>query len=286
MRNHPDILIITLYCGENEIDACKKSVRTQNWQGRIDHIIIADKNNIDAHAACYRTIMDRSAEYDLFIKLDADMVFCHDNAVADMVLLRHKHHNPLHCVFPVHDMLPGRLSIGIHMFARGCQWAIENHDPLFIDANPLNAPPVKIYDAQPPLVTHMPDPSDFQSWHFGMHRAAKAFQWTREEPHPQGLESFRILRACAARYKKTGDPRIKMALMGAESVRITDAPLVTGDKSPRHARPVPRMSNNVQSIDFWMRPWRASFYWWRHAGLRILRARLVQKTFAIRRNSA
>jgi hypothetical protein len=259
----PKIQIITLYCGENEYDACKASVKSQTYGGTIDHVFIEHLPNIAAHKKCYQTIMDGVDTYDLFIKMDADMVFTRDTAVSDIINYWNAQNQPDHMVFAVHDFIPDRLSIGIHVFTKNCTWDLDTHDGLFVDPNPhYDGHSTKTFDAPAPFVSHAANPSDAAAYHFGIHRALKAFQYGRFLKQPQGLEAFRILQSTANHYKRTQDPKTKLALMGAESVRRRLIDPSTGDKSD-----IDIMDLNV---DFWMHPVRAKIWWWMVIGIRTL----------------
>ena len=66
------ILIGILHCIENEYELCIQSLQEQsvkNW----NHFVIRDLPNAEAHNALYSRFMEGSKEYDLFLKLDADM---------------------------------------------------------------------------------------------------------------------------------------------------------------------------------------------------------------------
>ena len=268
----PNIQIITMYCGEHEYDACKASVASQNYDGDINHVLIENLPNVAAHKQCYQTIMDGAGHYDLCIKLDADMVFMHDAAISDIVAYWRAQNQPDHMVFAVHDFIPDRLSIGVHVFTKNCRWNLDTHDGLFVDPNPqFHGHSTKTLDTPAPFVSHAANPSDDGAYHFGIHRALKAFQYGRFLKEPQGLEAFRILQATADHYKRTLNPKAELALMGAEAVRRQLITQNTGDKS------------NIEimdlDIDFWMHPTRAQLWWWAFFGLRILPVWAYRKIF-------
>jgi hypothetical protein len=264
------ILIITLYCGEAEYDDCKQSVKNQKFNGLVDHIFIEHKPNIEAHKTCYQTIMDQSDKYNLFIKMDADMVFTHDQAISDILKFWDDQHKPDHMVFAVKDFIPDRLSIGIHAFSNRCTWHLGAHDTLFVDPNPsFPGHSIKKWNAPAPFIDHAPKPSMEGAYHFGMHRALKAFQYDRFFASPQAIEAFRILQSTATHYKKTQNPKIKMALMGAEAIRGHHVKMNTGDKQSINTSDYP--------INFWMNKNYASIYWWVVTGWRIIPTVLFRK---------
>lgn len=250
----PKILIITLYAGEQEFEACKQSVRNQNYNGVIDHICFEHLDNITAHRTCYKTMMDRTDEYDLFIKLDADMVFNRPTAIADIVDLWNTHHYPDMISLAVKDHLSDSLIMGIHVFSNRCRWNVDTHDPLFIDPAPdFPGHRITTYDAPAPCVDHMPNPNDDAAFHYGFHRGIKMFQWGRLQADKQSYGALKTLLAVADHYKRTGHTGARTALMGAETARLKYHSAMTGDKGVMPINEVP--------IDFWLSPLRVKLYW-------------------------
>lgn len=264
------VLVITLYSGEAEYESCKKSVKEQDYGGLVDHIFIENLPNRAAHRKCYETIMKKTEDYELFVKLDADMVFTRKSAISDMIRFWRNEDKPDHMVCAVKDFIPNRLSMGVHVFTKNCKWTLDESDPLFVDPNPTYpGHKVKCWDDPAPFVIHAPKPTRQQAFHFGFHRALKAFQYNRVLARPQAFEAFRILMATARHYKKTGNPLIEQALMGAESVRRRAVDLQTGDKG--------RIVMIDYEVDFWQRPKRAWLYWWMMTGWRMIPLWLYSK---------
>lgn len=276
------LLVLTLYAGEDTLPACRDSAATQDYPA-ITHEIIENLPNIEAHKTLYETVMNRAKDYDLFLKLDADMVLTRDTAISEMIAFWTMQGRPDHISFAVHDFMPDCLSVGIHLFSKNCRWKLADADPLFIDSNPAHGGPrLTIWDAPAPFVLHGGNPSAFSAFHFGIHRALKAFQWGRATARPQGLQAFRILMRTARHYRKTGDARLRLALIGAEIIRTKCIRLSTGDKN--HIA-IESWFNRINAMDeaeqnrmagFWMRPVRAWIVWWILAGCRVLAGKIVR----------
>lgn len=250
----PNILIITLYCGESEYDACKASVQSQDYGGQVDHIFIENLPNIEAHQRCYQTIMDRAGEYDLFIKLDADMVFMRNNALSEISNFWTDNNKPDVMSFAVHDFISDQNIMGIHVFSKNCTWNLDAHDGLFVDPAPRHpGHRVKTFEAPVPFVSHASDPSDFAAYHFGMHRALKCFQPGRWSVDIQSYGALKTLLAVADHYKRTKNEKARLALMGAEAVRTRRVAMKTGDKENQDIIET--------TIDFWLSPLRVKLYW-------------------------
>lgn len=269
---HYKILIITLYAGENEYDACQQSVREQIFNGSIEHRLVEGQSNIEAHKTCYQMTMDKADDYDLCIKMDADMVFNRPTAIADIITFWNNQDQPDHMVFAVQDCIPDRLSIGVHVFSNRCTWNIDKHDPLFVDPNPsYPGHHVKQWHAPAPFINHAPNPSLNGAYHFGVHRALKAFQFDRFFASPQAIEAFRILQSTADHYNRTDDETIKYALIGAEAIRTRALTIKTGDKGDKGDKHnIAILDTTGQPIDFWMHHRRAWLYWWGVTGWRVL----------------
>ena len=62
-----------MYCKENEYDSCKRSISHQDYPVT-DFLTVENKPNKEAHDILYSTFSEYPQEYDLFLKLDADMV--------------------------------------------------------------------------------------------------------------------------------------------------------------------------------------------------------------------
>src|SRR5262249_39109062 len=75
------LLILTLSTGEAGLPVLVRQLRRQSFQD-FEHEIISGLPNQAAHNRLYRTIMDCSASFELFLKLDADMTLRSDTALA------------------------------------------------------------------------------------------------------------------------------------------------------------------------------------------------------------
>jgi len=77
-QSHYRILVGTLYAGENEFEECLASIKRQTYRGW-SHFVIRDLPKQEAHKKLYQTFMNRADEFDLFIKVDSDMVIENEN---------------------------------------------------------------------------------------------------------------------------------------------------------------------------------------------------------------
>ena len=177
-RDLPRILVLTLFGGEGEYEACKDSVRKQ--EGVIlEHVCFEWLQNREAHEAVYQTIMARAAEFDAFLKLDADMVLFSEDALRKAYDVMQEVPNTDHLSIPVYDLPSGSFLMGMHLFSSRASWSFPL-DPLFPDANPKIPGTRRIdSDLRLRIIDHMPAPSERQAFALGVHRASKIVQLAR-----------------------------------------------------------------------------------------------------------
>lgn len=218
MRQVLNILVLTLYSGENELDQCIEALRNQTFRN-IKHKIFRDLPNLEAHRTLYETIMKHSREYDLFIKLDADMVLSNDSVISEISKLFSRDPNVDHAVFAVKDWYSRRNIMGMHVFSRRARWKSIG-DRLFVDPNPdIPGSRKLVWDAPAPVAEHSPDPSIEEAYLFGAHRALKIVQPDRSLKHvSQSQVQWELLQAVWSAYLRCGDMRRGAALYGAETV--------------------------------------------------------------------
>lgn len=162
-------LVITLFSGENEIEACKKSVVNQTFD--CTHQIITGLPNVEAHKEIYKRFSNAEKDFQIYCKLDADMIF-NDNRVMDDVSQYFIDNVSVdHVVLPVNDFFTNSNIIGIHFFRRGVYWE-DNHDHYFVDHSPIINGKRRFLNWKD-RVTHCSNPSEKQAYLFGVHRATK-----------------------------------------------------------------------------------------------------------------
>lgn len=220
MNNSPQILIGTLYCGENEFEEMKRSLQKQTypyWK----HIVLKNLPNKEAHDRLYRTFMKKAEQFELFIKLDADMVFQSSDALQQIARLFQSEDELDHAVLGVHDSFSDMLIIGMHVFTERCQWR-QNTEKLFVDHNP-EYPGRFVKLSEPcnfvPLVVHSPNPSSFQAYRFGVHRALKIVQHNRKDYRfPIANMQSRLVIQVWKRYMRLGIRELGLFVLGASDV--------------------------------------------------------------------
>lgn len=226
------LLVLTLHSGENEFEACKMSLAAQTKPPE-RHVVISDLPNAQAHKALYDRIMDAANEYDLFLKLDADMVLMRETALAEIRELFEREREADHLEVQVYDHFTGELIPAVHVYSNRVRWPeAGSGDRLFVDPRPsypgrylLNPPNL------PPFVDHAPDPGPMQAFHFGYHRALKAYQPGRLVKRlGQARKQLRALGRLGAQFGETGRPELGLALLAADLVRRGALSGETGEK--------------------------------------------------------
>ena len=206
------VLVGTLHCGEHEYDRCVKAL-TQQRGVSFDHFTLAGLPNKEAHDTLYRRFMESAAGYSYFLKLDADMVFRDSRGLAVMVK-EISDSSAAHLFMDVFDW-PSQMPIpGIQMFRNDSEWR-SSDERLNVDYGPgLRGPSRR--DFANVLVDHMPAPSAFQMFRYGVHKALKAIQPDRRDKSmAKGLIHAAILAGIARHWRAAGEERLVLGLIGA-----------------------------------------------------------------------
>ncbi len=218
MKKKPRILIGTLYSRENEYDESKRSLIDQtysDWR----RVVFAHLPNKLAHDYLYKTFMEKGSEFDLFVKLDADTVFRNKsslNEIVDFFLMRE---GLDHAVFGLWDWFSDSMIMGLHAFSNRVKWKIGKEN-LFVDLFPeIPGYRIETKDFPSPVGIHSPNPSAFQAFHFGVHRALKVLQ-LEQQTFDLGQSNFQwsILKKTFRNFAEKMDKRLGFACLGAELV--------------------------------------------------------------------
>jgi len=205
------VLVGTLYSGENEFDECVAAIRRQTFKN-FDHVIIRDLPKREAHRKLFTTFLNKAPEYDILIKVDADMVLCTDTLFEQVA--RKMSRSPEFDVLGigVQDFFTGRLINGLNSYRSSVRWNFDK-ETLFTDISEV-APDRYLYDDRElaPAAIHCKNPSMLQAFHYGVHRGLKSIAEIHSTTHWAFLESTWV------NFQKTGDARIALAVLGAELV--------------------------------------------------------------------
>ncbi|ROQ20043.1 glycosyl transferase family 1 [Marinimicrobium koreense] len=210
------VLVGTLYSGENEIEECKRSVKRQSYPAVLmDHVVIEYLPKKEAMDTLYRTFLD--SEYDVLVKLDADMVLV-DREFVDKVVRLFKHNDSvslLQCSLT--DFYSGGEMQGINVYDKDMIWETSSQDNLFTDKTKTPKRNRKIeWSKFTRSVFHSPNPSGFQAFHFGVHRAIKVREAALAGSVDRAEEQLMYIERTFRHYEVRKDIRLLYSVLGAE----------------------------------------------------------------------
>ncbi len=211
------ILIGTMYSGEREFDECVEALKDQKYCYR-SHFVIEHLPEDAAHNQLYKRFMHHSGEYDLFLKLDADMVLSDRDKVGAAVSLFEQSPRLDHAVFSVQNWMTSSPIIGIHMYRSRVRWAQPGGEPGTETPPDLQGQRRHFTRGHPsPLAHHSPNPGPAQAFRYGLRCALKAFQIGSPGVRPvQAITHWRLLRRLWRHFDLVRDPRLGLALMAVE----------------------------------------------------------------------
>ena len=183
------ILVGILYTVENEYERCIASIKSQNLVNYKIYEIKSKPKNV-AHDFLYKYFVNHANQYDLLIKIDADMVI-EDKKLFYKIVNEFKANKHLdHLNIPTFDHFTDFNYGGVNVYRNTVRWN-NNKDNYFTDRVHKNE---TIRESkkwrvpeETPLIHHCPNPSNYQAFHFGVHRAVKAFQFGRAHKKYQNL---------------------------------------------------------------------------------------------------
>jgi len=210
------ILVGTLYTIENEFDECVAAIQSQTYRN-FEHVVIKGLPNKEAHDTLYGSFMDRADEFDLMIKVDADMVI-QSERLFSRIVQRFREENWLELLtIAVHDFFSDRLINGMHTYRNSVKWEVAP-DVVFVDMSACTVPRERsVYDVRElaPAAIHCKNPSPFQSFHFGIHKGVKVVAARRQGSRRQLRYHCDNIERTWEHFLRRGDPRLGFASIGA-----------------------------------------------------------------------
>lgn len=207
------IFIGTLYSGENEFESSLKSIKNQSYPIH-KHLIIKNKPNIEAHNTLYESFLQ--SDSDILIKIDADMVLTENIFFERIVNLVIWSKNIAIFQIAIHDYFSGRAIQGINVYTKLFNWDSNVTDPIFTDRSKLKSDQkFPIWAGFTNSVIHSPNPSNFQSFHFGVHRALKFRESIQRNDYINAVEQLEYLFGTYHHYNYRKSENLKYACCGA-----------------------------------------------------------------------
>lgn len=212
---NPKVLIGILYCDEQDFEQCIETLEAQTFNNH-DHFLIENLPNKLAHDTLYSEFMAKSESCDFFLKLDADMAFKSNTALQEMVEACTK--NQLAHLFAYVYDCPSEIAIpGIQMFASSTKW-LGSDEQLYVDYPPIISGRSQHF-VNKPWINHMPNPSDYQLFRYGIHKALKSLQPDRQKKNTKkGILHLSILNGIARNVFAGKNDKLWLALIGATLV--------------------------------------------------------------------
>ena len=132
----------------------------------------------------------------------------------------------------VHDWFTDELISGLHTYRSHVRWP-DHAEDVFVDPSPVADDRwVLDFDTLAPSAWHCPDPSPYQAFHFGMHKAVKVLAARRGRSGrlraPQGYGHARNVELIWRQFLRTGDPRLGLACVAGIQYAFSEprAPIV------------------------------------------------------------
>jgi len=257
------VLVGMMFAGENEYEQAKLALANQSHK---NHELIEIKNlpNKEAHDTLYSAFMKQSNDFDYFLKLDADMVFAHENVLNDMVKT-HQRYELAHLFAWVNDCPSGIKIPGIQMFKSDTKW-LGSNEQLSVDYPPEVNGKSQAFIYKD-WINHMPNPDDYQLFRYGVHKALKSLQPDRESKNiNKGILHLTILNGIARNVKN--NPKLWLSLIGATLVyeKAFSSIDYNGDQTIKffdilNNRPDKFESMKKKAEDFWLSEVQVNFWW-------------------------
>ncbi|WP_421875639.1 hypothetical protein [Marinoscillum sp.] len=171
------ILIGILHCIENEFEDCLTALKAQTYQDW-DYFVLRNMPNKEAHDSLYAEFMNKACDFDLFLKVDADMVITRNTFLQELIDQMNVNELFNHFRIGVFDHFTKRIIHAMHVYRSDVKW-YKNEELYFVDMvnNQVRTKTfIKASDPLVPAANHCPNPSSFQSFHFGLHKVSKIIQ--------------------------------------------------------------------------------------------------------------
>lgn len=205
----PKIFIGTMYCGENDFDACKRAIMSQ-IDVEVEHCIIENLPEKEAHNRlwdAWRAVQNTT--FSLFVKVDADTVLANDRVLIELCNIIKANPRVTGIQAPLHDYYTNGFINGLNCFTNNVIFS-NSADNLYCDRNVDSGHDIvmkaeNVPDILRPAGMHCHNASRMQSFHFGLHRSLKN----------QHATLARVRAAWEIEHAETLDDNRSFALLGA-----------------------------------------------------------------------
>lgn len=207
------LLVGTMHTCEQELEACVAAIRAQKGV-QFEHFVIEGESHLKSHRLLYGTFMERASHFDIFLKVDADMVIPSSSLFLNISERFTARPHLQWLMIAVQDFFPNRLVRGMHAYRSSVKWPIKD-EKVFVDECPISGDEFEEdYRILAPAALHCPTPSHFQAFHYGLIRGVKvraglSKRWLNRE-------CYGLIEDTWTHTKATADRRLVLASLGAE----------------------------------------------------------------------
>lgn len=162
------LFIGTLYCGENELEACTAKINSQTYRD-FQHFVYRFLPNKEAHDTLFRDFLN-CPEFDILVKIDADTVLCEDTFFERVVSMFRERPDIDLIEFVQYDFYEMVVNMSLNCYRQG--FGVVDKGELFVDRI-TDIPRERRMISDYVSSVHCPNPSDAQAFHFGFHAQLK-----------------------------------------------------------------------------------------------------------------
>lgn len=206
-----NIFVGVLYSGENEYDECLASIKAQTYTN-YDLFVYEHLPKLEAHRTLYHAFLDRRDEYDLLIKIDADMVLT-SALLFERIVGKFTQNTWMDVLeITITDFFSDGYINGLNSYRNTINWVL---DPENVNADTVIVEKERyMFDDKElaPAAFHCKNPSKYQAFHYGVHRGIKSLAPKHSTTH------WALLEKTWDNFLHTNDERIGLAILGAELV--------------------------------------------------------------------
>ena len=187
------VLVGILWSGEPQLPRAMRSLLSQ-VDVEIGYFVVAGRSKGDAHNLLYGLFTQHGQSYEALVKLDADMILEDPTVVSRAVDYLRRHPEISFLMVPVFDEFTQWDIVGMHIYRPSVRWESRS-DQYFTDENDV-AQAARAVDrlGLDIAVLHSPEPTDFQAFHYGVHRGVKQREALRRRRWRYCVSQFRNYR--------------------------------------------------------------------------------------------
>ena len=170
----PRIFVGTMECGEEEFEESKSLIMNQS-DVEIEHFIIQNMHEYEAHNLLWSTWMEARGDFNLFIKVDADTLVDDPRMFLRIWSEFERNHRLTGMQIPIKDYFTDSLIAGLNCFSPTVVFR-QADNRLYADHADTNHDITMKGDSVlhlTPAGRHCAYPNKKQAFHYGLHRMKK-----------------------------------------------------------------------------------------------------------------